>query len=709
MRDREWTFARALAFLLGFVLLTAQAQAAGHVAPPLMERLTPDVMAVVYPEGAERLGEPTGSPAAVPVYKGDDVVAYIFSTLDVVAAPGYSGTPFDVIAGVDLNGVITGAKVIYHHEAYIERDPERQVLIAEFLARLAGTTRNDSGTKVLRPDFVAGATVSARAMRAAVYDAARLVLRAHGGRPIVTEPTLDVEGFQPLDGPRLLADGYVTGVDVTTAEAAQHLADAGITTPDTKLPADPQKDYVRFYTALATPALVGRNLLGANRYQTHFDSKPPPLAVFVATSGPYDFLGISYLRKSTGYFMDRIRLVQGDKTVTFTKADFTRLTASGIPIPNLTHAGLLTLPEQSGFDPLKPWRVELLINGTKADGGPASTVIPLAYEQPAATILLPEPEPPPVWLEAWLDARVNLAILGAMLVVLTLIMTFQGRLTRHRRLHRYIRNGFLLFTLIWLGWTASAQLSTIHVLNYALAPFRHYDLAFYLAEPLILVLAFYTLGAVLLIGRGVFCGWLCPFGALQELLAQVARFLKLPQWNPSERLQRNAWLGKYIAATVVVFVAFTWPEMESTAAEVEPFKTAITSMFTRPWPFVVYAVLLLTAGLFTERAYCRFLCPLGGVLALLDRLHLLTLLKRRPECGHPCHLCESSCPVRAIERSGKIQMAECFQCLDCQVEYQDDHRCPPLAKQRKQRERAIAAAAAPVRVPVTVRAVGKPA
>ena len=123
-----------------------------------------------------------------------------------------------------------------------------------------------------------------------------------------------------------------------------------------------------------------------------------------------------------------------------------------------------------------------------------------------------------------------------------------------------------------------------------------------------------------------------------------------------------------------------------TAAEVEPFKTAITSHFTRAAPFLIYAFALVGIGLFTERAYCRFLCPLGGVLALLDRLHLIDLLKRRPECGNPCHLCEKSCPVRAIESNGKIIMAECFQCLDCQVEYYDDKRCPPLAKQRKRND-----------------------
>ena len=88
-------------------------------------------------------------------------------------------------------------------------------------------------------------------------------------------------------------------------------------------------------------------------------------------------------------------------------------------------------------------------------------------------------------------------------------------------------------------------------------------------------------------------------------------------------------------------------------------------------------------GLFTERAYCRFFCPLGGVLAALDRFHLLDRLRRRAECGSPCRLCEAACPVRAIEKSGKIVTAECFQCLDCQVEYFDDQRCPPLVAARR--------------------------
>src|SRR6266536_1066396 len=92
----------------------------------LRERLTPEVMAVVYPGGADRLGPEEGSPPAIAAYQGDKVVAYVFSTLDIINAPGYSTTPFDVIGGVDLDGRITGSKVVFHHEPYILHDPKRQ-------------------------------------------------------------------------------------------------------------------------------------------------------------------------------------------------------------------------------------------------------------------------------------------------------------------------------------------------------------------------------------------------------------------------------------------------------------------------------------------------------------------------------------------------------------------------------------------------------
>jgi NosR/NirI family transcriptional regulator, nitrous oxide reductase regulator len=683
----------------------------------LRERLTPEVMAVVYP-GAERLGMEEGSPPAIAVYKGGQIVAYVFSTLDIIAATGYSTTPFDVIAGVDVSGRITGAKVISHQESMIVHDAVRQRQLDTFLAREAGRPLR-GGTNALPPDYVAGATITARAMRAAVLTTAGLVLRARTRAARNTEiapptvsaptiPTLDLESFSIKSWNDLLAEGGVVRRRVTSRDVATALAKAGAKDMKLDWPLGADDDlYIEFMTALVTPRAIGGNLLGVVKFEEYKQQlRRGAQAIYVASNGPYDFLGTKYFRESEGYRFDRLRVVQNGKTFRFVQNDYTYAT----PIEGQQLTGLFAIRAGSGFDPLKPWRLDVLINS--AGSPPVTVALGLDYKIPDTYVLQvpgppvvtpaaqqqpqpdPEPEPelpPPVatWVEAWSDARENVVILAGLLSVLTLIFIFQATLARHRVAHRLVRTGFLLVVLFWLGWTAGVQLSIVNVINYVRAPFNHVELGFYLTEPLMIIIAGYTLVSVVLIGRGVFCGWLCPFGALQELLGQLSRALRVPQWNPPAALEKRLWMGKYIAAAAVLALVITQIDPTGASSEIEPFKTAITTRFTRAWPYVFYASALLAVGLFSERAYCRFLCPLGGVLALLDRLHLLNLLKRRPECGSPCHLCERGCPVRAIEPTGKIVTSECFQCLDCQVEYYDETRCPPLVRAVKLRGQPV--------------------
>lgn len=470
---------------------------------------------------------------------------------------------------------------------------------------------------------------------------------------------------------------------MTNADLAAALAPAGLAPEALEVSprGGPDAPYMTFHAMLATPAMIGRNVLGGALYdRVRGALAAGAQAILLSATGRYDFQGFKFQNKSSGYALERLRILQGDKVFTFDKAHYIRLRST---LDDVT--GAVILDAGSGFDPLQPWSAEVLVYAASADTLAPVALPALPYVLPASHVLTPEPEiePMPAWLEGWLADLPNEIILGAALAALTAILALQSFWTRKRLLHRVIRTGFLLFTLVWLGWMAGGQLSIVHVVNYLRAPFEHMDIGFYLAEPLIVMLSLYVAVSLLLIGRGVFCGWLCPFGALQELVAQLARVLRLPQWNPSTQLQQKLWWGKYASLAVIVGLAFLAPSAESYAAEVEPFKTAITSYFVRGLPYVAYALLLIGLSAVSERFFCRFLCPLGGALAILDRLHLINLLKRRPECGHPCHLCEHSCPVRAIAPSGRINTAECFQCLDCQVEYYDDHRCPPLVQQRK--------------------------
>ena len=184
-------------------------------------------------------------------------------------------------------------------------------------------------------------------------------------------------------------------------------------------------------------------------------------------------------------------------------------------------------------------------------------------------------------------------------------------------------------------------------------------------------------------GRALFCGWLCPFGALQELLNKFAIFIGIKQKKLDSKLDLNLKLGKYIVL-LLVGIGFIYSfDMGLKASAIEPFKTAITFRFNAPMFALIWVLILLIMGIFIERAYCRFLCPLGAAAAILGKARMFNFLHRRKECGAPCKACNPMCPTQAIFSDGKINMNECFQCLDCQVMYFDLKKCPPLVAQNK--------------------------
>lgn len=282
--------------------------------------------------------------------------------------------------------------------------------------------------------------------------------------------------------------------------------------------------------------------------------------------------------------------------------------------------------------------------------------------------------------------RLDVAVLLVLLAAVTAVFVGQDALTRRPRAYAAVRVALLSVTLGWLGWYAGGQLSIVNILAYLQAPFTGTPLSTLLLDPLVVILMSYVAITLLVLGRGVYCGWLCPFGALQELSNKIAVRLRVPQWRVPPLLHERLWAVKYLVALAIVGLALLAPQWSNSVAEVEPFKTAISVRFARDLPYVLYAGGLLLTGLFVERFYCRFLCPLGGGLAVLGRMRMVRWLKRRPQCGTECRICETACPVGAITPIGAINMNECLQCLECQVAYHDPATCPPLKARAKRRE-----------------------
>lgn len=300
----------------------------------------------------------------------------------------------------------------------------------------------------------------------------------------------------------------------------------------------------------------------------------------------------------------------------------------------------------------------------------------------------PPEETQPLWQAHWRARQSDILLLGAGLVVLLLILLFQDPLARHPTLLSRLRTGFLLYTVFFIGFHGMAQLSVVNVLTFVQALLHDFQWSSFLIDPMMFLLWSFVAVVVLLWGRGVYCGWLCPFGALQELLFRLGEKLHLPHWELPQVVHERLWAIKYILLLALFGLSLQSLGQAEHFAEVEPFKTVFALRLIREWPYLAYVGMLLGMGLVVRKAFCRYICPLGAALTFPGRFRIFDWLRRRKECGRPCQICARECEVQAIRPTGEIIDNECHYCLDCQVSYWNPRVCPPLVeKERKQQLR----------------------
>jgi transcriptional regulator of nitric oxide reductase/ferredoxin len=678
-------FLVAAAYLL---LLTATA----GMAESQGDEVDHDLLTAVFPD-ADRLGPVEGEPPARPAYRGESLVGYVFSTRQVVASKGFSGKDLDILAGVGLDGVLTGAAILEHKEPILiigvaDKD------LSDFVAQYRGLdirqpvrVERRRGKAPGRVDAVSGATISSVVMNDAILRAARAVARSRG---ILgdAQARLDFESFEPVTWRTLVEEGSLVEFRLSVGEIEAALSTRGGWLAPKGVARDPDAEFLTLAAGLATPARVGRNLLGDQLYNRVMAGlSAGDQVVFVAGRGLYSFKGTGYIR--SGIF-DRLQLVQGERTIRLRKDDHVRVDELNLDAgQELRELALFILRASDEFSPSRPWRLEILVEGEDDAGAPVLASFVRSYELPGLYVRAQSAPPvvvPPLWQQTWSDRKLEIAVLVVALFALSAILVFQDSVARRKRLYLSLRIGFLLFILVWLGWYAGAQLSVLNVLTFIQAVLTGFHWDFFLLDPLMFILWGYVAVALLFWGRGVFCGWLCPFGALQELTNRLAQWAGLRQLRLPFGLHERLWPIKYMLFLGIFALSLHDMALAFPVIEAEPFKTAIVLRFERAWPFVLYVLVLLGVGLFVSRAYCRYLCPLGAALAIPARLRMFEWLKRRWQCGTPCQQCAQACPVQAIHPDGRINPNECVHCLNCQVNYYDDALCPPLIERRKRRE-----------------------
>ena len=667
---RPLTFFASLLFAVLSVVRPSWAMPEDDAAPPPTKAQVIAMLGVGDSFDMVRIGD--GVPGWT-VTVGGDVAGYIGSTWEIAESVGYSGRPLDVLVAISPEAKISGAILVRHNEPVLTLGISDED-IASYVSNFSGHDLRqafEDSQKAL-PEVISRATVSTGVIRDGILRTARTLAAGRG--LIANSAGIDRLSYQTMDWAELVASGALAEGRVSMDEAAAGLSGA-------KVPIVPGPgDFLHLWAGLVDPPSVGQNLLGQQVFTSAVGNLGPgETALVVISSGLYSHRGTAWRR--SGVF-DRLTIAQGETLFHPTEETYhmvKRLRIEGAP--EVKEISLFRLPET--FDPLAPVRISVRAARPAEDGGEVSLQIEANYALPEAFQTAPPPEPKPLWISAWQKSHIEVAIVGTMLTVLAVVLLAQEWIVRRPRLWRYGRIAFLSCTLLVLGWGLNGQLSVVQVVAFLQSLLSGFRWETFLIEPVIFLLWGFVALGVLFWGRGIYCGWLCPFGALQELLNDLAVRLGIKQIAVPQALHERLWILKYTAFVAIVALSFYSMHDALVLAEVEPFKTAISMRMMRAWPFVLFVVVLLVAGLFIERFYCRYLCPLGAGLAIPSKFKIFDWLHRRPQCGRECRMCETKCTVGAIDSVGRINPNECVLCLRCQVIMNDGTQCPILKRRAR--------------------------
>ena len=692
----------AAALLAWLGLATLGSAHAGSLSKADLQALFPPLW-VVGEKGADLpvwpLFKQTGSALALQ--------AQAFETIDLEPVAGYGGKPVNLLVVMDRDGRFQDVRLLAHDEPMF-KSPKGTALLAQFAQQYQGLSLQHSiqvagpraeravtdSTATLHGVLVG--TVSALAIDRAVLESAARVAQAaaqqaqalaRGERAAPGNATAASRGpndrytrsgWSELAAARLVQPWRLSNRQVQAAfdnGPAAWADPAGRSWPD-----GPAVD---LWVAPVGLPQAGRNLLDATGWQQvraareqgqtlllMLDGGRYPVVAQASTDQPR--AAVLQLRQQGRLFALQPMDYRGGQGLTGSRSGVAR-----DAVPRL----FTVQPDADGqrIDLEEPLTLELAL---QRGGTPTANLMRLDYALPDATRYRPQAEPP-AWLAHWDKRRTDLTVLAAGLLMLTVALARQTWLSARPGRLLAFRSAWLVFTLGFIGWWAQGQLTILSLTSALQAGLAGRSLDFLLADPVAVLLWLFTGITLLVWGRGTFCGWLCPFGALQELAGRVTRLLGFrPRTLRRAVDQRLKWL-KYGVLVLLMGGAAASAGWSDAALEVEPFKTAISQYFQREWPYVAWALLCVAAGVLVHRGYCRYLCPLGAALAVLGQLRRWRWIPRKAECGTPCQTCRHRCAYQAITPAGAVQYEECFQCLDCVAVYQDPRQCLPLVREGK--------------------------
>ena len=640
-----------------------------------------------------------------PVYHNTKLVGYAFNTLEIVALPGFSGRPIEMLVAINANGTYRDVKILHHEEplfvvgyknesmeAFAEQYNGKRVK-DRIRVRTPGTrSRRVKGKSYV--DGISGATISVVVLNNTVLQSAiDIAGRKIEGFTRISPAQVNTLLTETVSWDSLIQTGRVAHQQVTYRDVYNAFDGTSRAFSATERRHADSETFTNQWVVQVNVPTIGKYFLGDDGYDRlmNRELKPGDNAILVLSNGPYSFLGEDFVPSTAP---ERLLITQADRKIEIRDTNFYNFLKPAWPIdmPRFKEARIFRIDATEPFDPSQSWNLNLnVVRGRTDITSGITKAFSIGYQLPGQYFIKQDMAASgveatmPLWLTLWQDRWLDIALLVGGLMLLTVVIVQPKIFTQDARAFRRFRWIYLLYTVGFIGYYAQGQISVTHAFTLTQSLFDSSATTGLLLDPIVCILGIYTLVTVFMWGRGFFCGWLCPFGAMQEMAGWVGQRLRLPQLRISWATHSLANKIKYAIFICLIAMSIYSLATAEVLAEVEPFKTALTMQFVRSWPFVAYAAGLLLMSMFIHKLFCRYICPLGAGLAILGKLRMTDSIPRRDACGTPCQLCAVRCEIKAIKPAGQIDYDECVQCYECVVIHDDETQCVPLIQHAKQK------------------------
>jgi polyferredoxin len=163
-----------------------------------------------------------------------------------------------------------------------------------------------------------------------------------------------------------------------------------------------------------------------------------------------------------------------------------------------------------------------------------------------------------------------------------------------------------------------------------------------------------------ILGGPYFCGWLCPFGTIQEILYKLGRILKLPKIKINKKIHRYTILFRYFSLLTITIGLFYLLKIDARVHFLDVLRGDSLSIS-------IYSILafFIVISLFFDRFFCNYFCIQGARYGLYSAIRIFRIKRDEKKCIN-CKICDKNCPMN-IEISTKkyVNSLQCINCFKC--------------------------------------------